>query len=98
MKSKHTSIVFALAVLCTFLAYAEEAEEQAFTVFFEPIHYFQPLAADETLALLQLPSATQLLAISKERSAYRIIHEVAGKDGWLFRSYSHLTQELATEK
>ena len=70
---------------------AEEPEEQAFPVFFEPIHYFQPLAADETLAILRTDFyTTQILAISLERNAYRFIYELSGAVGWLswFRSYN----------
>jgi len=39
--------------------YQVSAEEQAFTVFLEPIHYFEPLAADETLATLRTDSTTE---------------------------------------
>jgi hypothetical protein len=43
----------------------------------EPV-YFQPLAADETLATLGLDINTlQILAISLERNAYRIIQELS---------------------
>jgi len=66
----------------------EEPEEQIFTVFFEPVHYFQPLAIDETLALLRLPTATQILAISQERNTYRLILELPVTHSWLFRSYN----------
>ena len=55
----------------------EKPREQAFTVFFEPVHYFQPLAADETLVTLQTDSTTtQILAISLERNTYRLIYEL----------------------
>jgi hypothetical protein len=69
----------------------EKPREQAFTVFFEPVHYFQPLAADETLVTLQTDSTTtQILAISLERNTYRLIHELSGAPTWLswFRSYN----------
>ena len=71
--------------------YQVSAEEQAFTVFLEPVHYFEPLAADETLATLRTDSTTtQILAISQERNTYRFIYELSGAPTWLswFRSYN----------
>ena len=61
----------------------EELVEEAPAAFAEPV-YFQPLAADETLAILRVnPTTMQILAISQERNAYRLIHQHTGTPAWL---------------
>jgi len=63
-------------------ASTEEAEEPAFAAFPEPL-YFEPLAAGETLAIVRIDVSTmQILAISQERSTYRLIHELSGAPAW----------------
>ena len=60
-------------------ASVEVTAEQVSAVFPELVHYFQPLAPDETLATLNLDfPLVQILAISQERNTYRVIHKLTG--------------------
>jgi len=66
--------------------------EQFFSVSPEPKYFFQPLASDEMLMLLRVdenffPTTIQMLAISQERNAYRLIHEFTGKPSIHFSDF-----------